>query len=175
MRRSVALVSAAITTFSIVILGSVVYAYRGLAAGPASAGSGSIPAVQSVPVANADMAQPAVAAQPVAAQPAAAQAPTLSVQAAASIAAQYLHRTDLYSAELTTYNGASAFKITFVSGDAVYLSMSGQVLGVVMAPTYGSAYVPKSGGHWRGPSGGGGGDGGHDDGGHDDSGGDSGQ
>ncbi len=168
MRRSVALVSAAITTFSIVVLGSVVYAYRGLAAGPAAAGSGSLPAIQSVQVSNADVAQPAVASDQLAApQPAAAQAPTLSVQAAASIAAQYLHRTDLYSAEMSSYNGAAAFKITFVSGDAVYVSMSGQILGVVTAPTYATTYVPHSGGRAHGPSGGGGGD----DGGHDDSGG----
>ncbi len=140
MRRSVALVAAAVTTFTLVVLVSVVYAYRGLAAGPSSVPLGNDPSVKTVEVGNV---APADAAS-VGSQPSLAQTPNLSIQAAASIAAQYIHRTDLFSAELSTYNGTPAFKIAFSSGEIVYVSTSGVVLGVVPPPTYST--MPSSGG-----------------------------
>lgn len=158
MRRTVALVSAGITAFSLVVLISVVYAYRGLAAGPSSAALSAGPSVKTVEVASADAPQSA----PAGVQPALAQAPNVSAQAAAVIASQYLHRTELASAEMSSYNGVAAFKITFGSGDTVYVSMTGQVLGFVPAPTYATTTTFGHGGHgYSGPGGGGGN--GHDD------------
>lgn len=137
MRRSVALVAAAVTTFSLVVLVSVVYAYRGLAVGPASAPVGASQSVKTVPVADTGSAQVASGSQ----LPSLSQAAnsSLSVEAAASIASKFLNRTDLLSAELTTYSGSPAYKIAFSLGAAVYVSMSGEVLGEELPPTYSTA------------------------------------
>ena len=50
-------------------------------------------------------------------------------QEAASIAANYLGQSDLYSAENTVWNGVDAYKIMFSSGYVVYVSLDGQILG----------------------------------------------
>jgi hypothetical protein len=57
----------------------------------------------------------------------------VSPKKAAQIAANYLNRSDLYSVEIAAYNGASAFLVTFSSGDLVYMSLDGQVLSVKLA------------------------------------------
>ena len=64
-----------------------------------------------------------------------ATAPQISPQDAAQIAAQYMGRTDLYSVEGATYNGADVYKVTFSSGDVVFISPAGQVLSVLAAPS----------------------------------------
>ena len=48
---------------------------------------------------------------------------------AASIAAQFLNRSDLYSVESTTINGIDAYKVVFSSGDVVYVGLDGMVIG----------------------------------------------
>ena len=53
----------------------------------------------------------------------------LTPQEAALVAANFLGRTDLYSVEFTTWNGTNIFKVTFSSGDVVYVDLNGQVLG----------------------------------------------
>ncbi len=142
MRRNVAMVSAAVTTFTLVVLISVVYAYSGTAASASSLVPASNPAVKTIQVQDPQSVQPTAGST----TPGLA-APAISAQSAASIAAQFVHRTDLFSAEMSTYNGAPAFKILFSNGEAVFVSLGGQVLGVVPAATY----VPSA------PSGGGGG------------------
>jgi hypothetical protein len=57
----------------------------------------------------------------------------VSPKKAAQIAANYLNQTDLYSVEIAPYNGASAYLVTFTSGDLVYVSLDGQVLFVKAA------------------------------------------
>jgi hypothetical protein len=59
---------------------------------------------------------------------------TISPQDAAQIAAQFLGRSDLYSVESDFLNGTSAYKVTFSSGNVVYVSPQGQVISVVAAP-----------------------------------------
>jgi uncharacterized membrane protein YgcG len=94
---------------------------------------------------------------------------------AAALAAKFLNRTDLYSIELSSYNSSQVYKVVFVSGDVAYVSMSGQVVGVVMAtPAAPPAVViiSSSSGKHRGGGGGnpvpsGGGEGGGGDGGGD--------
>lgn len=154
MRRNLALIAAAITTFTLVVLVSVVYAYSGLAATPSNAASNPDQAVKTVQVGSASSPQSNTAAV----QPNLALATSLSPQAAASFAAQFLHRTDLYSAEMSTYNSTPAYKITFSSGDVVYVSLTGQILGVVpvaaatTAPSYGSGglYYGSGSGNYGG-------------------------
>ncbi len=59
----------------------------------------------------------------------------IAPQDAAQIAARFMGRSDLYSVENTTFNGANAYQVTFSSGDTVIVDMSGQVLNVQQAPT----------------------------------------
>lgn len=76
----------------------------------------------------------AMQAPPTAEAPAPAAVPSgVSPQNAAQIAASYLGRTDLYSVEVSQYNGASAYMVTFSSGDIVYVSLDGQILFVKAA------------------------------------------
>jgi hypothetical protein len=58
---------------------------------------------------------------------------SLALEQAAQVAAQYLGRTDLYSADETVLNGMKAFLVTFSSGDVVYVSPDGQVLAYIPA------------------------------------------
>ena len=53
----------------------------------------------------------------------------LTPQEAALVAANFMGRTDLYSVEVAVWNGMNVYKVTFSSGDVVYVSMDGQVLG----------------------------------------------
>ena len=78
-------------------------------------------AMQAPPPAEAPAPAPAAAASGV------------SPQNAAQIAASYLGRSDLYSVESAQYNGASAYLVTFTSGDLVYVGLDGQVLFVKAA------------------------------------------
>ena len=70
--------------------------------------------------------------------------PKVAPQDAASIAAKAINRTDLYSVELADYQGTQAYKVTFSSGDIVYVSMDGQVLGTEPPPA--PVFVTQSGG-----------------------------
>jgi uncharacterized membrane protein len=64
-----------------------------------------------------------------------AAAPLLSPQDAAQLAAQYMGHSDLYSVESSTYNGAQVYKVTFSSGDVVFVSLDGQVVAVKPGPS----------------------------------------
>jgi hypothetical protein len=98
-----------------------------------------------------------------------AAAPTaanLAPEDAATIAAQYMGRVDLYSVETTILSGNTVYKVVFSSGDIVYLSLDGQILGVAPAPlaagpsggSGGSSGHSGGGGHESGEHEGGGGD-----------------
>ena len=76
---------------------------------------------------------------------------------AAGIASEFLGRTDAYTVELAQYNGVQAYKVTFLSGDVVYVSPDGQVLGSEL-PTF---QLASTSGHDRDDRNGQGGD--HDD------------
>ena len=138
MRRSFSLISAAVTAFSLVMLASVVYAYRVMAAAR--------------PATSTALSQPSSSPDVAIAVPA-AQA-DISPQDAAAAAARFLNRTDPFSVQLTVYNGAQSYMVTFSSGDIVYLSLGGQVLGSVPAAAQVASVGPTGGG-------GGGGGGGH--------------
>jgi hypothetical protein len=121
MKRSVALISVGITAFSIVLLASVVYGLRAAASprlDPLAAASG------------ASAAQ--VSTEPEGA--AVVRSSQISPQAAVTLASEFLNRTDPFSVQLADYNGVQAYMVTFSSGDLVYISLSGQVLGSVPAP-----------------------------------------
>lgn len=147
MRNGIALASAAVTTFSLVVLASVVYTYRGMA--------------ESKTAAQQSASQPSTVAQ--AAASASGPIADVSPQAAASIAGAYLNRTDPYSVELASLNGSQAYKVVFSSGEIVFVSLQGQVLSTVPAvpaiplAAQSTAIEQSGGGHRQPTSGGGGG------------------
>jgi uncharacterized membrane protein YgcG len=60
---------------------------------------------------------------------------TVSPEQAASIAAQFLNKTDVYSVETTALNGVNVFKVVFSAGDIVYVGLDGVVISTeVMKP-----------------------------------------
>jgi hypothetical protein len=59
---------------------------------------------------------------------------TITPQMAAQIAGSFLNRTDAYSVETVVTDGATIFKVTFNSGDIVYISPTGQVIAIQTAP-----------------------------------------
>lgn len=123
MRKSATFISAALTAFVLATLAGVVYAYKDLPALKASNAKPQLAAglqSASLPVMTATPNEVTQAVYP---------------QEAADIAAKYMKRTDLYSVELANFNGAQTYLVTFASGDAIYVSMSGEVLSGVPAPT----------------------------------------
>jgi hypothetical protein len=119
MRKSTLFVSVVLTTFMLAVLFGVVSAYQSIV------GSTAVAAAQPQPTAVVEMVS-----APVVAEVAPAQVANLAPEAAAAIASKVLGRTDLYSVEVTQFEGADAYLVTFSSGDIVYLSLDGQVLSI---------------------------------------------
>ena len=161
MGKLVIAISAAVTAFVLALTAGAVYAYRNMAA-PA------VTAQQQQPVSQVGSTLQ-LAAAPV---PAPTDVPNVSPQDAASIAAKFLNRTDLYSVELADLQGTQSYKVTFTSGDVVYVGLKGQVLSsvpppppVVITQTTGGGSPRHHGGAGGGGSGTGAGEGEHEGGG----------
>ncbi len=135
MRKNTMFISAALTAFVLAMLAGVVSAYNGI--------SGL--KLQS---------QPPLTTQPVALSVAVTPtASVVNVQDAETIASQYIKRTDLYSIELADsksmqkyLNGVEAYKVTFSSGDIVYVGLDGQVLKATPPPAPITVYANGGGG-----------------------------
>ena len=116
MRKSTLFISVVLTTFMLAVLYGVVSAYQNI-----------------VSSTEATVAQPTVGVEMVSA-PIVPVVPTqilnIAPEAAADIASNVLGRTDLYSVEVTQFEGVDAYLVTFSSGDLVYLSLDGQVLSI---------------------------------------------
>jgi hypothetical protein len=144
MRKSTLFISVVLTTFMLAVLFGVASAYKSVV------GSTQTAAVQP---------QPTETVQTVS-EPIAAVVPTqIAPEAAAALASKVLGRTDLYSVEVTQFEGADAYLVTFSSGDIVYLSLDGQILSISKLPVTTTVIARKS------RSGNGGGTGGGDTGG----------
>jgi hypothetical protein len=157
MRKSTLFISAVLTTFMLAVLVGVVSAYKNTlnVAGTTT---------QQDPTAIvADLPTPTAEA-------------FLTPEQAAALAAQVIGRTDLYSVETTIFNDASAYLVTFSSGDLVYVSPEGMILSITKLPPVASdpgAPATSNNNHpRRGGGGAGGGGGGSDDDGDDGGGGD---
>ena len=114
MRKSSIFISAALTTFALVILYGVVSAYHGAAntvTATPQATETSIPEATSTPEQTA-----------------------LTPEEAGQLAAQVLGKNDLLSAESSSVNGTNAYMITFLSGDIVYVGLDGQILSIQIKP-----------------------------------------
>ena len=156
MRKGVMFVSIILTTFVLVAVAGVAYAYRSLAAPKPVAQQQQF--INSEPIRFPLNADPAVTA------------PDVSAQDAASIAAKYLNHTDLYSVELSNFNSVQTYKVTFSSGDVVFVGMKGEVLAAQPPPPPVVVSAPAKrrggGGGNSNASGGGGGEHDHEE--HDD-------
>lgn len=136
MRKNTMFVSAAITAFVLAMLAGVVSAYNGI----------SNSKLLSQPSQNVQPIAMSIAVTPT-------QAGVVTAQDAATIASTYLKRTDLYSVELadtksvqTVLNGMQAYKVTFSSGDIVYVGLDGQVLKATPPPAPVVIYANNGGG-----------------------------
>lgn len=111
MSKKNMLISAALTTFVLVVLANVSAVYA--------------------QIRDAVTIQPTAQPTTVVAEAPAVQDQVVQVthQEAANIAANFLGQNDLYSVENAVWNGVDAYKVVFSSGTIVYVSMDGQVLG----------------------------------------------
>ena len=151
MRKSTLFISAALTTFMLAVLFGVASAYQNI-------------------VKSSDMTAQPTAGVSMVNQPMAVVPPTqvlstqITPEAAADIAGKVLGRTDMYSVEVTQFEGVDAYLVTFSSGDLVYLSLDGQVLSISKLPvTIITQRRTGGGGDDGGGSGGGGGDDEHEE------------
>lgn len=124
MRKSTLFVSVVLTTFMLAVLFGVVSAYKNIVASTETAAV----EVQAPATTAVEMVSQPVAVVPTQVVP--TQAANVAPEAAASIASKVLGRTDLYSVELTQFEGKDAYLVTFSSGDLVYLSLDGQILSI---------------------------------------------
>ena len=167
MGKLVMTISAGVTAFILALTAGAVYVSRNLTT--------TVAVAQAQQPASQQSSMVPVAADPAVVPPA---APTVvanvAAQDAASIAAKYLNRTDLYSVELATFQGAQTYKVTFSSGHIVYVSLQGQVLSSTNPPPPTVVTVSGGGGGGKHHGGGGGGGGGSGGGGGEGEGGDGG-
>jgi len=131
MRKSSLFISSVLTTFAIVMLYSVVSAYR---------------SDQSVNVNSGNVVE--VAAESAATDtPVPTDIPTptqafVTPEEAAQLAAQVVGHDNLLSAESSNLNGVDAYLITFANKDVVYVGLDGQILSVQIAPVVVSVAAP---------------------------------
>lgn len=123
MRKSTIFISAALTTFALVMLYGVVSAYRNISNVTQAAALTSNTATAAPTEAPAD---PTV-------EPS-ATASVVTPEQAAQMAAQVVGNGNLLSAESSNLNGVNAYKITFTNNDVVYVGLDGQILAVQVAP-----------------------------------------
>ncbi len=148
MRKSTLFVSAAVTAFMLAVLFGVVSAYQNttrIAAQPS-------PLTE---VAQVVVSVPAQASTPTSLPP--LPTPAISAEQAADIASKVMGKTDLYSVELTQFEGVDAYLVTFSSGDLVYVGLDGQILSISKLPV--TVVTVSNNGNGGGGGGGGGGDG----------------
>jgi len=117
MRKSTLFISAALTTFMLVVLFGVVSAYQNIVKSSAQPMAAQVQPTAAVEMVNVPAPMPT-------------QVTNITAEAAATLASQVINRTDLFSAETTQLNGVDVYLITFSSGDIVYVGLDGQILSI---------------------------------------------
>ena len=112
------LISAALTAFILVVATGIVSAYQRVNATLDATKVGA-----NADAARVDEVQPVVDAVSLPDQV------LITHQEAALVATNYFGQTDLYSVENVVWEGVDAYEVVFSSGDSVYVSMTGEVLG----------------------------------------------
>lgn len=134
MRKTTLFISAALTAFMLAVMFGVVTAYQNVA--------GSTAQPEAAQASGVDMAQAPVVELPQAPAQMPTQIPAevpaqpanVTPEEAAAIASKVIGRTDLYSVEMTQFEGVDAYLVTFSSRDLVYVSLQGQVLSISKLP-----------------------------------------
>jgi len=119
MRKSTLFISALLTTFVMAMLAGVASAYQTVA-DKATEQAATQVETQPQPQVKAISHDISADTQPF----------NISPEEAAGLAAQVLGREDLYSVEVTDFEGENVFMVTFTSGDLVYVSLDGQILSI---------------------------------------------
>jgi hypothetical protein len=125
MRKSTLFISAALTTFLLAVMFGVASAYQNIVKSTQESQPVAVQpqSTQEQMIVNA----PVVPPTPV--QPA-----NITPEAATALASKVINRTDLYSVEVSQFEGVEAYLVTFSSGDLVYVSMDGQILSISKLP-----------------------------------------
>ncbi|HET9910911.1 MAG TPA: hypothetical protein VFQ13_03425 [Anaerolineales bacterium] len=128
MRKSTIFISAVLTTFALVMLYRIASAYT---------------ENKSVDQSSTEVVAEAPATlEPTATEPSVPTDVVLSPEEAAQLAAQVVGKTNLLSAETSSFNGLDAYMITFTNKDVVYVGLDGQILAVQVAPVVVNAAPP---------------------------------
>lgn len=141
--KSALFISAVLTAFVLVIVGSVVSSFTAAKTSQAVAPTQEMLAIDI----------------PTQVDPTATAAAPVTPEQAASIAAQYMKKTDVYSVESASLNGVNVFKVVFSAGDVVYVGLDGNVISTeTLQPT--TVYVEPTSAPQKHQGGGNGGSGG---------------
>lgn len=119
MRKGTLFISVVLTTFMLAVLFGVASAYQKIITSKDEVAAEQPTAA--VDLVSAPVAPPATPAQ-------------IAPEVAADIAAKVIGQTDLYSVEVTQFEGADAYLVTFSSRDIVYMSLDGRVLSISELP-----------------------------------------
>jgi hypothetical protein len=121
MKKNTLFLSAAITTFALVLLGGVIKVVAGRIGKPAQAAApSSSPTVQQI---EPTLVLPTATPIPV-------DAGVITPSDAAFIAGSALGDTKIYAVDTVTRYGMDAYKVTFSSGNIVYVSPQGRILAI---------------------------------------------
>lgn len=118
--KSALFISAALTAFVLAILASVVSAFN-------TAKTSEV-AAEASPTQEVFVVDTPAHLDPTATVPA-----QIGPEQAASLAAQFMNKTDVYSVESTSINGVNAYKVVFSSGDIVLVGLDGAIISTTTA------------------------------------------
>ncbi len=113
--KSALFISATLTAFVLAILASVVSAFN----------TAKTSEITSAASPTQEVVATDVPTQP---DPTATQPVQVGPEQAASLAAQFMNKTDVYSVESTSLNGMNVFKVVFSSGDIVFVGLDGKII-----------------------------------------------
>ncbi len=125
MRKSTLFISVVLTTFMLAVLFGVASAYQNIVSPKKVETVQTQPTAEVAPVALVNVPPtPAPTATPMQVTP----------EEAAATAAKVIGENDLYSVEVSQFEGADAYLVTFSSRKLVYMSLDGQVLSISELP-----------------------------------------
>jgi len=120
MRKSTLFISTALTMFMLSVIFGVVKAYQQIAASNEAAAKS-----ESVAMAPSATIEPTTEVASGSNLPA-----VISPEEATTIAVEFLGDSEVYSVEVVDYQGVPAFLVTFSSGQLIYVSPKGEIIGI---------------------------------------------
>lgn len=153
MRKSTLFISVVLTTFMLAVLFGVVSAYQRVV----NTTEKSMVQQEIQPNESMDLIS-----NPAAATEAPVAVVNITPEEAADVASKVIGKADVYTVEVSQFEGETVYLVTFSSGDLVYMSLDGRVVSISKLPvTYITqsqpSYTGNNGKGNGGSSGGGGG------------------